>query len=413
MDVDKLRLIADGKELASLEPSLEEHGAAVGGSLLCRDTSGAVGLRVDAASPQFGGTRLTLRDGGILIASAQGKRRVSIHSGERMENEDSGVLDLKAADDWTIVLNAAKHAAHIGAADGTKVIGLDAVNQDTILVRDAGGRTVLSFKRANAALYVGATGNEGDVVVLDASGVQRLHLNGGAGQIILRNTAGADRIHLNGGAGEVVARDGGGADRVALLGTLGEIIAKGTSGQEVFKFTSLDARLLVGGVGQAGSVDVVDKSGSVTLSIDGAKGDIVLENADCAEEFDIADEDGVAPGMVMVIEGASTLRASVAPYDTRVAGVLSGAGGCRAGIVLGRTTTGRTRFPLALVGKAYCHVDAGSAPVAIGDLLTTSATRGHAMKATDPVRAFGAVLGKALAPLQSGTGLIPVLVGLQ
>jgi hypothetical protein len=35
------------------------------------------------------------------------------------------------------------------------------------------------------------------------------------------------------------------------------------------------------------------------------------------------------------------------------------------------------------------------------------------MKATDPGRAFGAVLGKALGSLKEGQGLLPVLVALQ
>ena len=71
------------------------------------------------------------------------------------------------------------------------------------------------------------------------------------------------------------------------------------------------------------------------------------------------------------------------------------------------------RMPLALVGKVYCKVDAGHGAIEIGDLLTTSPTPGHAMKAADPMRAFGAVIGKALRPLASGTGLIPILVALQ
>ena len=41
-------------------------------------------------------------------------------------------------------------------------------------------------------------------------------------------------------------------------------------------------------------------------------------------------------------------------------------------------------------------MDAGYAPVGVGDLLTTSPTAGHAMRAEDPVRAFGATIGKAL-----------------
>jgi hypothetical protein len=35
------------------------------------------------------------------------------------------------------------------------------------------------------------------------------------------------------------------------------------------------------------------------------------------------------------------------------------------------------------------------------------------MKASDPSRAFGAVLGKALQSLESGKGMIPILVALQ
>jgi hypothetical protein len=58
-------------------------------------------------------------------------------------------------------------------------------------------------------------------------------------------------------------------------------------------------------------------------------------------------------------------------------------------------------------------VDANREPIEVGDLLTTSPTPGHAMKATDPVRAFGAVIGKALHPLKTGHALIPILVALQ
>jgi hypothetical protein len=95
-----------------------------------------------------------------------------------------------------------------------------------------------------------------------------------------------------------------------------------------------------------------------------------------------------------------------------VAGVVSGAGGFRSGIVMD-SRHGQRRTPVALSGKVYCRVDAGYAPVEAGDLLTTSATLGHAMKATDPSRAFGATLGKALQPLGSGSALIPILVALQ
>jgi hypothetical protein len=65
------------------------------------------------------------------------------------------------------------------------------------------------------------------------------------------------------------------------------------------------------------------------------------------------------------------------------------------------------------MGKVYCKVDARLDPIEVGDLLTTSATSGHARKASDRSRALGAVLGKALRALPGGVDLIPVLVALQ
>lgn len=157
----------------------------------------------------------------------------------------------------------------------------------------------------------------------------------------------------------------------------------------------------------------VSVNGTLNVTVD-----IVLQNADCAEEFDIAPAAsgcpaGVDPGTVMVLAGEGALRASFEPYDKRVAGIVSGAGDYQPGIVLDRQPGAGNRQPIALMGKVFCKVDAGYGPVEIGDLLTTSPTPGHAMKAADPTKAFGAVIGKALRPLDAGRGLIPVLVSLQ
>jgi hypothetical protein len=51
--------------------------------------------------------------------------------------------------------------------------------------------------------------------------------------------------------------------------------------------------------------------------------------------------------------------------------------------------------------------------MAIGDLLVTSSRPGYAMKGTDRSRLVGAIVGKALEPLSSGSGIIRVLVTLQ
>lgn len=142
-------------------------------------------------------------------------------------------------------------------------------------------------------------------------------------------------------------------------------------------------------------------------------GDIQLAGADYAEDFDIVDLEGAEPGTVMVLDDSGGVRVSDHSYDRRVAGVVSGAGNYKPAVILDRQASGTNRRPLALMGKVYCSVDASDAPIAIGDLLTTSSTPGHAMKAANPAQAFGAVIGKALRPLASGSGLIPILVALQ
>jgi hypothetical protein len=116
----------------------------------------------------------------------------------------------------------------------------------------------------------------------------------------------------------------------------------------------------------------------------------------------------------MVIDQQGALKESRNAYDRAVAGVISGAGDYKPAITLDKQPAGSTaRMPVALTGKVYCKVDAGLAPIRVGDLLVTSPTQAHAMKAADPQRAFGAVIGKALRGLEAGRGLIPILVSLQ
>jgi hypothetical protein len=154
----------------------------------------------------------------------------------------------------------------------------------------------------------------------------------------------------------------------------------------------------------------------MSLTPDGnleVRGDIRLMNADCAEDFDISDAEPIEPGTVMVLGNEGMLKPSQHAYDKRVAGVISGAGDYQPGIRLDKQPSQGNRSPVALLGKVFCKVDAGYEPIEVGDLLTTSDTPGHAMKATDPFKAFGSVIGKALRPLPQGHGLIPILSALQ
>ncbi len=139
----------------------------------------------------------------------------------------------------------------------------------------------------------------------------------------------------------------------------------------------------------------------------------ILGGADLAERFD---SDGAAePGTVMAIDPAAPGRVRVAgePYCRTVAGVVSGANGLVAGVELGKDGRRDGTVALALTGRVWVKCDAAGGAIHPGDLLTTAERAGYAMVARDRGRAAGAVLGKAMTSLETGTGLVLVLVSLQ
>jgi hypothetical protein len=120
--------------------------------------------------------------------------------------------------------------------------------------------------------------------------------------------------------------------------------------------------------------------------------------------------------MLVSIDPASPgkLRLSAQAYDRRVAGVISGAGNLKPGMIMGQEgTLADGQYPVALMGRVYCWADASQGAIEPGDLLTTSNTPGHAMKAADAVKAQGAIIGKAMTGLKEGKGLVLALVNLQ
>jgi len=169
------------------------------------------------------------------------------------------------------------------------------------------------------------------------------------------------------------------------------------------------------GISAKGTEYAADLQGKVAVR-SYSSGNIVLEmgeGLDYAEGFDVSGESEAAPGSVLVIDpdNPGALRVSSQPYDTRVAGVVSGANGLGSAIRVGGEQFDRD---VALAGRVYCNVDASEAAVEPGDLLTTSATPGYAMKVMEHARAQGAILGKAMQPLARGAkGQILVLVTLQ
>jgi len=168
------------------------------------------------------------------------------------------------------------------------------------------------------------------------------------------------------------------------------------------------------GIGTSTPGAKLDVTGNVNISGTVTCHDVLLNpGSDCAEQFETTSWSTGEPGSVMVIDSSGALAECSKAYDKKVAGVISGAGEYKPGILLGHQLDSKVKAAVALVGRVYCKVDAQYGPIEVGDLLTTSPTSGHAMKASEPLRAFGAVLGKAMKSLTSDRGLIPVLVALQ
>ncbi len=163
------------------------------------------------------------------------------------------------------------------------------------------------------------------------------------------------------------------------------------------------------GIGKANPTTALDVNGvTQTKSLS------ILGGADLAEPFRMSDGD-LAEGSVVVIDerNPGRLKLSTSAYDTRVAGIVSGANGVQPGISLQQTGSIEGGQNVALSGRVYVLADASRAAIKPGDLLTTSDIPGRAMRVRDHVRAQGAILGKAMTGLKQGRGMVLVLVTLQ
>ncbi|MGA7413334.1 MAG: hypothetical protein WBW33_22860 [Bryobacteraceae bacterium] len=274
------------------------------------------------------------------------------------------------------------------------------------------GDAVVGFAHASGKAGVLGLSPDGNAVAGISDNGTGVFGQGTAFGVVGTSTTG-EGVHAHSDSGNAVHGDSGQSDAVVGLalasgkaGVLGlspngnAVVGISDNGTGVFGQGGLLAGSFVGPVLVQGNLQVI--------------GDIFLPGADCAEQFDIAGPEQLEPGAVVVIGSDGSVRLGREAYDKKVAGVISGAGEHRPGIVLDKKgSSGDGRASVALVGKVYCKVDAGYSPIGVGDLLTTSLTPGHAMRASDPFQAFGAVIGKALRPWTEGCGLIPILIALQ
>lgn len=352
----------------------------------------------DARRPEtFSGT--------VEVTDGEGRTTLTLAGGDGSlkagGNGASGSLELSSStDDETVHLDADECRLRLGGARPGRIALHDSLDRRTIHLDGATGYGRL--KGLIGRLHVGGHGEDGHLYLTDCDGkaTVRLESTGHAG------------LGGEGCYGSIYLRDKAGKKRVGLHGHVGEMVLFGEHGEESVRLNGETGNVHLGGDGRDGDLFLQNQAGETTIHLDGETGVIHVPNADCAEDFPRADAT-LEAGDVVVFDEDSALERSRRVYDKRVAGVVSGAGDARPGIVLGRGPQRRDALPVALIGKVWCKVDADPGAIELGDLLTTSSRPGHAMKARDPGRAFGAVLGKALQPMPGGQGLIPILVALR
>jgi hypothetical protein len=394
-------------------------GVGENGEIVLKGGLEDIRIRLDAA----GGAQTTER---IYLNGAQGE---IIGGG----NGIPGSVKVKGpAGEERIGLQGASGTAHFGGAgqngivsvlpaSGTAAIVLSADTGRVSLRKD--GAVRVTIDGATGDMFLGGNGVAGNLfmhpasvsAVVSSAGATIL-LDAGTSSVSVRSSDAKDRIRLDGAAGDIFAGGNGVDGELKLYRST----AVDSGAKPIVHLDAGGGNMWLGGNGVDGDL-VIFPSGAVnttstteaSIHLNGQAGDIILKNADCAEEFDVNGASTLDAGTVMVFGGDGALCESTRPYDRKVAGVLSGAGEYQPAIVLDRKGSSASRRPLALVGKVNCKVDADYGAVDVGDLLTTSATPGHAMKSSDPLQSFGAVLGKALRPLKEGKGVIPILVALQ
>lgn len=137
--------------------------------------------------------------------------------------------------------------------------------------------------------------------------------------------------------------------------------------------------------------------------------------SDLAEFFHFDESILVSPGTLVSLDPdhEGQLIISNEAYDTKVAGVVSGANGINSGILMGQqNTVAHGSHAIALVGRTYVKANTEGGKIAIGDQLTSSSVPGQAMKAKKKRKAKGAIIGKAMSALNQGEGLVLVLINL-
>lgn len=375
--------------------------------------------------------RLRGSDSTIALKDTDGKDTISMDGGVGKIQLQS--LELKSP-------RTGERSIQINGRSGNIILG-GTGNDGELRLTDSAGETVISLDGGLGQAQFGGFGKNGKISLENDQGSQTITLDsrdgsinlnvarfGGfqaAGKVTMEDKNGNANIILDGENGNAEMKGNLALDTILLQGKTGTAVlgGKGQDGELFLKNStdritvSMDGNagsVVIGGGGRGGNLRLNDGTGRPSITMNGDQGEVSFAGVtNGAMDFDVVNETEASPGTVMVQNEDGRLSQSTRPFDRRVVGVVSGLKETRPGLVLDRERGTLGRRPIALTGKVLCKVDATRAPIDIGDLLTTSPTAGHAMKADSPEKAFGAVIGKALGALRTGKGLLPILIALQ
>lgn len=334
---------------------------------------------------------------GLVVRSAGGSGvwvSGTVYSGVEVASAGTDGLSVNRAGASGVWVNQAADAGLAVGSVGGSGVEVHSAGGDGVQVLSAGGSGVWVSETVHSGLEVGSVGGNG-VSIGEA---------GHNGVLVAHATYNGVHVASAGGAGVAVSyaeTDGLWVESADESGV--EVISAGVDGLRIISSTRDYIR-----AGSDSDPDFRVANDGTAYADGGWQGAADFAELMTTEGHTAAYE----AGDVLMISTAADRAVAISSesYSTLVIGVFSTEPGFIGSphVMEGQRDD---EIPVAVVGIVPCKVSAENGSIRRGDLLVTSSTPGHAMRADGPPP--GTILGKALEPLDTGTGLILVLVTLQ
>ena len=357
-------------------------GAAATGGTLTGQWALAASSRINATSGTLQSTTLTAgatTTAGTITGAWSIDGALTLSSASNL-TVGSGTLDISGGTLKTITLNTGANGT-AGTVQGAWTV----VSGSTFVA------TTIQNQANSATITASSANNFSDIVRRGSTG----EFSAGTITATLSGNA-TSSSSCSGNAATITGQANSATITATVAATADRILLRNASGQG--QLVSLYTNALVAGADAAGTA-------ATTASIQGAwsltsGSTLQATYADLAEYYEGDREYEV--GTVLVFGGDKEVTTTDAINDTRVAGVVSNT----AAYSMNSECAGEKNL-IALQGRVPVKV---VGRVKKGDMLTTAATPGYAVKALNPT--LGSIIGKALEDKDTGeAGIIEVAIG--